>query len=272
MRFPLLLYIAACSVYRVINRGIPTQRVRMKILYIFPHPDDESFGPAAVIHAQLQQGHEVYLYTLTKGGASRQRLRYNLSIEEMGEVRYREMLCMEKVLGLTGMTVHDFPDGELKELDPRIVERAVEAHIRTIQPNIVVTYPVHGVSGFHDHLIIHAVVKRVFLTMRENGATYLRRLAFFTLPDSGRPLFENGWWRLKKSDVHLIDCIVQLDNNNIAALQAALNCYTTYQETIKQSNVVNDIGNAIHFEFFGETFAPPLADITERLPLACGKE
>ena len=42
----------------------------MRILYIFPHPDDESFGPAPVIKAQVDQGHEVFLLTLTRGGAA----------------------------------------------------------------------------------------------------------------------------------------------------------------------------------------------------------
>lgn len=33
----------------------------MRILYIFPHPDDESFGPARAMAAQRRQGHDVYL-------------------------------------------------------------------------------------------------------------------------------------------------------------------------------------------------------------------
>jgi len=41
----------------------------VNILYVFPHPDDESFGPAGVIDAQVKEGHQVYLLTLTKGGA-----------------------------------------------------------------------------------------------------------------------------------------------------------------------------------------------------------
>ncbi|MFC2176745.1 PIG-L family deacetylase, partial [Bacteroidota bacterium] len=36
----------------------------MRLLYIFPHPDDESFGPIPAIHQQLAQGNEVFLLTL----------------------------------------------------------------------------------------------------------------------------------------------------------------------------------------------------------------
>ena len=39
----------------------------MRILYVFPHPDDESFGPARAMATQRRQGHEVYLLTLTGG-------------------------------------------------------------------------------------------------------------------------------------------------------------------------------------------------------------
>ncbi len=58
----------------------------MRILYIFPHPDDESFGPANAMSKQVREGNEVYLLTLTKGGATKQRHKYGYSIKEMGEV------------------------------------------------------------------------------------------------------------------------------------------------------------------------------------------
>ena len=59
----------------------------MRILYIFPHPDDESFGPAPAIAAQRRQDDEVYLLTLTKGEATKQRHRLGVSKKEMREIR-----------------------------------------------------------------------------------------------------------------------------------------------------------------------------------------
>jgi len=129
----------------------------MKILYIFPHPDDESFGPAPAMSAQLRQGHEVYLLTLTKGEATKQRHKLGVDKEEMGHIRYKEMLCVEKTLGLSGMTVLDLPDSELKHLDPFEIEKSIESHIHKIKPDVIVTYAVHGISGFHDHLVSHAL-------------------------------------------------------------------------------------------------------------------
>ena len=85
----------------------------VKILYVFPHPDDESFGPARAISAQVRAGHAVYLLTLTKGGATKERFRLGYSVEQMGETRYREMQDVAKVLRLADLTVPDLPDSGL---------------------------------------------------------------------------------------------------------------------------------------------------------------
>ena len=119
----------------------------MRLLYILPHPDDESFGPGPVINKYIEEGHEIHLLTLTKGGATKQRFRLNLSIEEMGEVRYKEMLDVEKLLKLTSMTVLDLADGGLKEMDPREIEKTVEDRILKIQPNVLLTINYRSQTG-----------------------------------------------------------------------------------------------------------------------------
>jgi LmbE family N-acetylglucosaminyl deacetylase len=238
----------------------------MKILYIFPHPDDESFGPAGAIHSQVNAGHEVHLLTLTKGGATQARHKYNYSVEQMGAVRFKEMLAVQKRLQIKTMTVLDYEDSGLKEIDPRILEQEVTDHIQKIQPNIVVTYPVHGGSGFHDHLVTYAVVKRVFLQLKDDGASFLKRLAFFTMPDSGAPsLMPDGFPRLKLSEPALIDCIIPLNEDDIQAMKDALSCYETYQEMVQKTGVVEKIGNKVHFEIAFETHANKLSDLAAQL-------
>ncbi len=233
----------------------------MKFLYIFPHPDDESFGPAAAMHAQLAEGHEVHLLTLTRGGATMQRHRLGLGIDAMGEVRLREMADVERVLGLTGMTVLDYPDSGLKDLDPRILEGVVSEHILRHTPDVVVTYAVHGISGFHDHLVTHAVVKRVFVELREGLPAPVGRLALFTLPDAGGTAFEDGKIRLKHSTPDDIDCVISLGDADIDAMKAALACYATYQDTIAASGVIEKVGRVLYFEFFDENFDPPAPNL-----------
>lgn len=235
----------------------------MTILYIYPHPDDESFGPAHVMACQRRQGHAVHLLTLTRGGATRQRHALGLSVTEMGEVRYREMRCVERELGLTGMTVLDLPDSGLAGCDPRIIEQAVAREIELLRPDVVVTYPVHGISGFPDHLTAHAVVKRVFCEMRERHG-YPRRLAFSTITEKAAASF--SMFRLTGSKAPDIDCVVTVGAEDIAAINRALDCYVTYRETVENSNIREHITAQAVFELFAEQFDPPLTDLFERLP------
>jgi LmbE family N-acetylglucosaminyl deacetylase len=183
----------------------------------------------------------------------------------MGEVRYREMLAVEKTLGLSSMEVLDLPDSGLKEMDPREIEAVVRKHIEKIKPHILVSYPVHGISGFHDHLIMHYAAKRIFLQMQDEGATYLKRLAFFTLPDSGAPSMQNGEFRMKRSEAELIDCTIPLEEADIQAMVDSLSCYETYKDTIEATGVVEQIGDKVYFEIFNEAFIPPLQDLADRL-------
>jgi len=237
----------------------------MKFLYVFPHPDDESFGPVPAMHKQLGERHEVHLLTLTKGGATKKRFDLGLSIEQMGKIRHKEMLDVQHVVGLSGMTVLDLSDGGLSELDPREIEAVIQTEIERVQPDIVVTYAVHGISGFHDHLVCHAIVKRLFLQMKDDGASYLKRLALFTLPDKGGPTFTESGIRLKHSSEENIDCVIESSTENRLMMNKALDCYKTYQDTIEASGVKKSVGNHVYFEVFGENHEPPLTDLTASL-------
>lgn len=237
----------------------------MRYLYIFPHPDDESFGPAAVMNQQLEQGHEVHLLTLTRGEATKVRFELGLGKEAMGDLRYREMQEVQKVLGLSSLEVLRFPDSGLKELDPRVLEQAIKDHVRQIQPHILVSYPVHGISGFHDHLVTHAVVKRAYLELREEGGLPLERLAFYTLMDQGIDPFEGKAFPVRRSLQEEIGCSVPLTEKDLEAFRKALDCYQSYQETIERSGVKEMVDKNALFELFGEDPEEPYTDLTEGL-------
>lgn len=232
----------------------------MKILYIFPHPDDESFGPAPAISAQLREGHEVHLLTLTKGEATKQRFRLNVDKKEMGDIRYQEMLNVEKTLGLTGMTVLDLPDNELKNMDPILIENTIENQITKLKPDVVVTYAVHGVSGFHDHLVSHAVVKRVFCKMKGEESPFPKRLAFFTRMGE---VSVDGKFRLEASADEEIKFIQKCTEEDMQKFRDALDCYKTYQQVIEDSGVKNVVTNEVPFEIFGEKIEGRLGSIVE---------
>lgn len=234
------------------------------ILYVFPHPDDESFGPAPALARQQRAGHDVHLLTLTHGEATTQRERLGLSKEEMGEVRRAEMQSVAQALSLASLSVLDFPDGELAELDPRVLEGAVAAHVRERHPDVLVSYAAHGVSGHRDHLACHAVVKRVFCQLRaEESAGGLPRLALFTLPEEAandRPPHLTG------SPEELIDARERFSEDDRARAEEALAAYETYQPVIEEHQPLDHVVGGVCFELFQEAFAPPLDDLFAQLP------
>lgn len=234
----------------------------MKILYVFPHPDDESFGPAPAIAAQRRKGHEVYLLTLTKGEATKQRFRLGINKKEMGEIRFKEMHCVEKVLDLNGMAVLELPDSGLKEMDPADIEKVIREQVQDIKPDVLVTYAVHGISGFEDHLVSHAVVKSVYCDLKREGFDYPKRLAFFTHYSEKEG---DGKFNLKSSKQGDIDCWIEANEDDYQKFLSALDCYETYQEVIEDSNVKEEVGYRVPFEIFQENFDPPLTDLGDQL-------
>ncbi len=233
------------------------------LLYVFPHPDDECFGPAPALARQRRAGHEVHLLTLTRGEATAQRERLGLSKAEMAETRYTEMQDVAEALDLTSLAVREYADGELAECNPLTLEDEIAIHIHETQPDVVVTYPVHGISGHPDHLVTHAVVKRVACALRADGAAHPQRLAFFTLPppadDADRP------GHLQHSPEALIDCVESVSDADMATAREALYCYETYRPVIDEHQPLRSVGTRIRFEIFGETHDPPLPSLTDGL-------
>jgi LmbE family N-acetylglucosaminyl deacetylase len=180
----------------------------------------------------------------------------------MGEVRHKEMLNVEKTLGLRGMTVLNMTDSGLKEMDPREIEKAVREEIEKVKPNVIVTYAVHGISGFHDHLVSHAVVKNVFVDMKEK-ADYLKRLALFTVNEEAAN--EQKHFKLNFSKDEEIDCIIETSNEDVQKGLGALECYETYKETIKDSNIAEFLKKSMVFEIYREKHEPKLKDLFEKL-------
>lgn len=160
------------------------------------------------------------------------------------------------------MEVLDLPDGELKNLNPIDIENVIESHINKIQPDIVSTYVVHGVSGFHDHLVAHAVVKRVFCKMKEEGIGYPQRLALFTRMGE---VDRDGKFRLEASEDDEIKFIEKCSEEDMQNFKAAMDCYENYQKVIEASNVKKVVTNEVPFEIFGESIDGRLQSLKEGL-------
>ncbi|MEL7361175.1 MAG: PIG-L family deacetylase [Bacteroidota bacterium] len=233
----------------------------MTLLYVFPHPDDESFGPGPAMARHAREGHAVHLLTLTRGGATKQRHTYGYSVEEMGAIRERETLAAAEALGCTSATVLDFPDGGLADLDPRPLEAAIQDAVERVRPDVLVTYAAHGISGHPDHLVTHAVVKRVFCELRGRAGAP-RRLALFTLIEGEIVRPPDHLQGVPRADV---GAIVTFSDADRQRGDEALRCYETYQCVVDEHDPLKQVASGVPFVLFQEDPDRVLSNLTAGL-------
>jgi N-acetylglucosamine malate deacetylase 1 len=120
------------------------------------HPDDEILGCGATIAKHVQQGDDVHVVILAEGLTSRSnqhdRQKYSIELEELA-------VCSEranKLLGVTSLSMHDFPDNRMDGLECLDVIKVIEKHIEKHQPQIVYTH--YGEDLNLDHKIVHDAV------------------------------------------------------------------------------------------------------------------
>jgi hypothetical protein len=126
-----------------------------------------------------------------------------------------------------------------------------------------VTYAYHGNSLHADHLVTHAVVKRVYCAAREHAGGP-RRLALFTLVD-GEMAGAAG--HLHGIPAEQIGARIRYTPADRAVAAAALARYETYAQTIAEHDPLSVVDQSgVAFVLFGESRPePPLDDLTAGL-------
>ncbi|HSQ39621.1 MAG TPA: PIG-L deacetylase family protein, partial [Anaerolineales bacterium] len=127
----------------------------LKLLAVFAHPDDESMGMGATLAKYSAEGVETTLACATRGergwfGPEER----NPGPGALGQIREGELRRAADTLGLRAVHFLDYIDGDLDQANPAEVIAKIVTHIRTIQPQVVVTFPPDGGYGHPDHIAI----------------------------------------------------------------------------------------------------------------------
>ena len=230
----------------------------LRILFVYPHPDDESFltGGTIATYARREDA-EVYLYTLTRGESSRNAARLGISPEEIGRRRVDEVREAARILGVTELIQGSFPDGGLRDLDPRDLERAIDTVLERIDPDVLVTYDVQGSSVHPDHIVTHHALKRLFVERKERSGRP-QRLAFCGLPADAIAHWTRKVYGFPDTRIHaVIDVSAQL-----ATERAAIMAHESVRSDVEEYNYDDwMLWEHEHFSFFGEAFHPPADDL-----------
>lgn len=127
----------------------------LRLLAVFPHPDDETLGLGSTLARYSAEGVETYLVCATRG----ERGWYdsegsNPGFEAVGRIRHAELLCAAEHLGLEEVSFLDYLDGDLDQADPGEIIGRIVTHIRRIRPQVVITFPPDGTYGHPDHIAL----------------------------------------------------------------------------------------------------------------------
>jgi LmbE family N-acetylglucosaminyl deacetylase len=127
----------------------------LKLLAIFPHPDDETLGLGSTLARYSVEGVETYLICATRGERGWfDSQGPNPGLERVGQIREAELRCAAEQLGLHEVCLLDYIDGDVDRARPQEIIGKLVAHIRRIKPDVVVTFSPDGAYGHPDHIAL----------------------------------------------------------------------------------------------------------------------
>jgi LmbE family N-acetylglucosaminyl deacetylase len=127
----------------------------LKLMGVLAHPDDESLATGGILAKYAASGVQTYLVMATRGerGWFSPVADYP-GPQALGRLREAELKAAAQVLGLHEVVFLDYQDGELDQADPAQAVAKIVAHLRRVQPDVVVTFDPNGMYGHPDHIAI----------------------------------------------------------------------------------------------------------------------
>lgn len=140
-----------------------------RLLCVFAHPDDESYGPGGTIARCALEGGEVFIATFTAGEAGTVGVSKTLPRDELARRRRRELADACLALGVAGHRVLGAPDGGVPGVDPTWAVGEILADIRRLRPHVALTFHRRGVSGHPDHIAVANFLDRAIVEAGDEG-------------------------------------------------------------------------------------------------------
>jgi len=132
------------------------------VLGVFAHPDDETFGPGATLARLAAEGNPVHLLTATRGEAGTIGRSSSLGRQELASVREAELIAACAALGILPPEILTLPDSGLARLEEETLLRPIVRKIRSVRPDILISFHAEGISGHADHRTVTARTLRAF--------------------------------------------------------------------------------------------------------------
>ena len=145
-----------------------------RLLIILAHPDDESFGIGSTIARYAAEGVSVHYACATRGECGEVAPELLAGYESAGALRTAELTCAAYALdlaavhllgyrdsGMTGSPDNEHPDAFMRAPLPQVARQLVGL-IRTIRPQVIITFNPYGGYGHPDHIRAHEATLAAF--------------------------------------------------------------------------------------------------------------
>ncbi len=158
------------------------------LLAVFAHPDDETFGPGGTLARYAAQGVNVHYACATRGEVGTVDPEMLQGFETIGDLRWSELIAASRILGLTGLHWLGYRDSgmpgtednrnplALVQADHTVLVGKIVALIRTLRPQVVITFDPCGGYGHPDHVATHYAAKSAF-SLAGDPAQYPEQVA-----------------------------------------------------------------------------------------------
>ena len=151
-----------------------------RLLAIFAHPDDESWGCAGTLAKYSRAGVRCFLLTASCGEAGFDSAHTRTTdVEERKRTRLEELARAASIIGLEDFRVLGLPDGRVEHYMDELYS-AVAAELERLSPSAVITFDETGITGHADHLAVHRAVTECFPRARKLSPA---RLFYHILPE-----------------------------------------------------------------------------------------
>ncbi|MGD8189168.1 PIG-L deacetylase family protein [Brevibacillus ginsengisoli] len=153
-----------------------------RILLVFAHPDDESFATGITIakYAALPNT-QLFLLCATRGEAGKPGNPPICTVEELPQVREQELLEASRILGIDSVEILDYQDKQVDTVPIEELVGQITAAIHRDQPDVVITFAPHGISGHPDH---RRISEATTVAVQTIGDSSVRKLYHVTLPST----------------------------------------------------------------------------------------
>ena len=232
-----------------------------RLLLIYAHPDDESFGAAGTARMYADQGVDIALVTATRGDAGRAGEPPLCERDALPARREAELREAAAIIGILEVTVLDYADQHLAEAPSDNIRRELVRAIRRHRPHIVITFDPDGVNLHPDHIAISRFAFDA-VTASADPRWYADAGDAYRVPRLLWPSPVLPWNAPKSPDLSRepgVDFLIDISRYR-SVKAAALRAHRTQHVSIDRHFFnLPEVDSILSVETFRQGFGPPLS-------------